>query len=293
MAKTCFGITRFGLSLAHNRGLKTSVRTSAIIPTLIACVALAACGEADSKAPVAANANDSATPAAASVPAKAAAPKPNYTSKEGNIAYYQGEDGQLIGAFDLGRVPQDQDQAGHIKKGDRVVQMDGRMFAVVSPGSSVVHVLHMRPGEQIFREVAAVPLSGNTVAAMALRDSLAGLLLYPSEAAQNANQTAAPAAATNQPVANGPIRASFDCAKASTPVERTICGDAALAAKDRDVSTRYRGWLAAIKAGRLLDDATEVTADQRAWVTKRNACQNAACISASYDERLDELPEAP
>lgn len=269
------------------------MRTKAIFAALVASVAVAACGQADSKAPAAANASDNAAPAVAGVPAKVAALTPNYTSKEGNIAYYQGEDGQLIGALDLGRVPQDQDQAGHIKKGDRVVQMDGRMFAVVSPGSSVVHVLHMRPGEQIFREVAAVPLSGNTVAALALRDSLAGLLLYPSEAAQNATQAAAPAAATNQPVVSGPIMASFDCAKASTAVERTICGDAALAAKDRDVSTRYRGWIAAIKAGRLVDDPAEVTADQRAWVAKRNACRDAPCISAAYDERLYELPEAP
>lgn len=85
---------------------------------------------------------------------------------------------------------------------------------------------------------------------------------------------------------------SFDCAKALTAVEGAICADAGIAAKDRDVANRYRGWLAAIEAGRLIDDASEIAADQRAWIGRRNACVDAACISNAYDERLAELPEA-
>lgn len=82
-----------------------------------------------------------------------------------------------------------------------------------------------------------------------------------------------------------PIRASFDCAKAGSVVERAICGSRALAAYDRSVAAAYR--LALRNAG---DDSAAVRQDQRKWLETRDACGgDAACLVQSMRERVDEL----
>lgn len=87
-----------------------------------------------------------------------------------------------------------------------------------------------------------------------------------------------------------PSRPSFDCAKAATNVERMICNDASLGEKDARVSTLYRTWIQRVKSGAMIDPLDEIVADQKAWVQRRNACNNVECIARAYDERLDELP---
>lgn len=125
-----------------------------------------------------------------------------YQSREGNVFYYAADDGTLVGVADLGRLPANQDFSGHMKRGDRAVQLDGGQFAALTPGSTVVRVVVNLPGEQVLRPRATVPLSGNTIAAMAMRDSLAGNLVYPSQAAlaaQDTNGTANQAAVVAAP----------------------------------------------------------------------------------------------
>lgn len=215
-----------------------------------------------------------------------------YTSREGDVFYYQNGDSSLIGALDMGQLPAAADFSGHLKKGDRVVRFDGRMFAALTPGSQVVRIVRSVPGEQILRPVENVPLDGDSVAAKAIRDSLAGLLLYPSEA-QSASPEIANAATPAQaaaPAASGPSRPGFDCGKAATSVERMICADPSLGEKDRQVSNTYRTWLQRVKSGDMIDPLDEIIADQKAWVQRRNACTNPACVSQSYDERIAELP---
>lgn len=151
-----------------------------------AVMLLAACGDEASKAKVGGAPAAPGGQAGALTPPPSIAGTPNggeqheYVSREGDVFYYQNPDGQLIGVRDLGELPQDQDFNRMLKKGDRAVQFEGRVFAAVSPGSEVVRVMEMRPGEQILRLLTNVALSSDTVAARALRDSLAGHLLYPS-----------------------------------------------------------------------------------------------------------------
>lgn len=77
--------------------------------------------------------------------------------------------------------------------------------------------------------------------------------------------------------ASGPIRASFDCAKARSAVERTICGDRVLAGWDRSVAAAY-----AIGQG----DVTE----QRAWLAERDRCgSDKACLHESMSLRANNL----
>jgi uncharacterized protein YecT (DUF1311 family) len=75
----------------------------------------------------------------------------------------------------------------------------------------------------------------------------------------------------------GSVRASFDCARAGTVVERTICSDRLLAGWDRSVATAY-----AIGSG----DRDS----QRAWLTERDRCgADKACLHESLSLRVSNL----
>lgn len=78
---------------------------------------------------------------------------------------------------------------------------------------------------------------------------------------------------------------SFDCAKATSPVEKTICDDnhAELALRDGAM-------------GRILDALKSqgghdaVLGQQQGWLEQRNACgTDADCLAKRYDERLKLL----
>lgn len=99
--------------------------------------------------------------------------------------------------------------------------------------------------------------------------------------------------------ATGP---TFDCRKASGEVEKQICGDAALAALDRQLDTVYQAASAKAKG----KPATLLRNEQRGWVKGRNDCWKAkgqqtwitatwtvdsvkGCIDAQYRLRTSEL----
>lgn len=84
-------------------------------------------------------------------------------------------------------------------------------------------------------------------------------------------------------LAAGPVSAaehgpSFDCAKAEHEAEVLICGDAQLAALDREIARLYR--LAA--RGLHMDDERlkELKAVQRGWIKGRDECWKAAAPGA-------------
>jgi uncharacterized protein YecT (DUF1311 family) len=62
--------------------------------------------------------------------------------------------------------------------------------------------------------------------------------------------------------------ASFDCKRASTIVEKEICGLPAFQDLDRDIAATYTQALAALSPA----DADALRADQRAWLKDRDAC---------------------
>ena len=92
------------------------------------------------------------------------------------------------------------------------------------------------------------------------------------------------------------LGASFDCAKASTEIERAICGDAALSELDSALGAAY---LEARSIPRIKD---EVTKEQRKWIKTRNeSCQGeqlkshvslAACLQTQTMLRVMELRRA-
>ena len=78
--------------------------------------------------------------------------------------------------------------------------------------------------------------------------------------------------------------ASFDCAKATTLVEKAICGDSHLSARDDALMAAYKHAL--VEA----TDANRLKAEQRAWLKNvRNQCQDVGCLIRAYDRRIAEL----
>lgn len=105
--------------------------------------------------------------------------------------------------------------------------------------------------------------------------------------AAGAPAPAAPGAAP--PQASAGASPSFDCAKATAPVEKLICGDAGLAASDRKVAELYAALLKNVSA----DDAVKQRTAQRAWLNQRNACGTnrdaKGCTTEIYQRRVVEL----
>lgn len=90
---------------------------------------------------------------------------------------------------------------------------------------------------------------------------------------------------------------SFDCAKAGTAVEKSICGDVALARLDRKLARAYRATLAGAYEE---PKQKEIRDAQRAWLKSRTgACgaeKDAAlvkCLSDLYVKRIRALSATP
>lgn len=76
--------------------------------------------------------------------------------------------------------------------------------------------------------------------------------------------------------------ASFDCAKASSPVENLICSDQELSALDTKLGVLYRD----LTRSKAYLDLKET---QRAWLKERNKCDDLICMKERYRERIAAL----
>ncbi|MEN8512989.1 lysozyme inhibitor LprI family protein [Burkholderia sp. RS02] len=82
--------------------------------------------------------------------------------------------------------------------------------------------------------------------------------------------------------------AGFDCAKAASPTEKTICADAALSKLDGDLAAAWKKALA--KGG----DTAGLKAAQLKWLKQRDQCgTEAPCLGDRYRERLASLNGTP
>jgi uncharacterized protein len=85
------------------------------------------------------------------------------------------------------------------------------------------------------------------------------------------------------------VVASFDCAKAAHPLEKTICSDPALAYKDARAAYLYR-----LKLD-IVFDRTAFRQQQREWQRRlREDCAKTcskAAVSAAYDKQITWLSE--
>lgn len=77
---------------------------------------------------------------------------------------------------------------------------------------------------------------------------------------------------------------SFDCSKANSYAETTICRSHVLAGLDEQLAHAYQ---AALSAG---GDSAALRQDQANWLRRiRNECRNESCLEAAYTERLRTL----
>lgn len=76
---------------------------------------------------------------------------------------------------------------------------------------------------------------------------------------------------------------SFDCSKAATYAEKSICTDSALSHLDDQLSSEY---------GRALDSSVnrnQVRLDQHEWLRLRDNCKTKSCLETSMSDRIKAL----
>jgi uncharacterized protein len=87
------------------------------------------------------------------------------------------------------------------------------------------------------------------------------------------------------PAARAQPAPSFNCAKATLAVEKTICADPALAAADSDLADTYNS---VSNQGGI--DAKQLRREENAWLANsRDKCANKSCIEAAYAARKAQL----
>lgn len=82
------------------------------------------------------------------------------------------------------------------------------------------------------------------------------------------------------------VAASFDCAKAATFQEQTICKSAELSYLDQDMAAHYKVALSTSPHPEQLKE------EQRQWLAMRNNCSDAACLQTSMEARISSLQAA-
>lgn len=79
---------------------------------------------------------------------------------------------------------------------------------------------------------------------------------------------------------------TFDCAAATTTVEKLICSDTRLGRLDVELLKVYRLQMASSA------DPAELKASQKAWIKQRNRCQDVQCVTGYYERRIAELTKS-
>ena len=100
-----------------------------------------------------------------------------------------------------------------------------------------------------------------------------------------------PMALASQPAvgqrAGANSKPSFDCGKASAPVDRMICSNARLAGLDQLMTARWNKLYHSSHA--CPDCSTNLLSEQRAWIHQKNACGDSSCVEAAYTKRISDL----
>ncbi len=99
----------------------------------------------------------------------------------------------------------------------------------------------------------------------------------------------------NQPVAQANVsneipNPSFNCNKASSFSEKTVCSDVFLAKLDRALSSNYKLMLTANIGDGAVQDLRQT---QRNWNMLKNKCRDKSCLKTAYSERIDVVCDYP
>lgn len=148
---------------------------------------------------------------------------------------------------------------GGLGNGHRLLAFDGRQY----PGNPTVDGLQVR--------------------AMARAD---GELVIGRLDSLDQAHSLPPRQASTTEAKSPPPSPSFDCARAGTPTEKTICADPVLAVLDRALATAYATAMKTWPA----DEQAAQRDMERAFIQQRDACSgDTGCITAAYRQRLVEV----
>lgn len=85
--------------------------------------------------------------------------------------------------------------------------------------------------------------------------------------------------------------AGFDCRRARTQVEKTICADAELSRLDSEMNELYRQIRAETRGvdGETGKQVDPIAAENARWLEGRNECRDPACIRSAYQQRIAQM----
>jgi uncharacterized protein YecT (DUF1311 family) len=130
----------------------------------------------------------------------------------------------------------------------------------------------------------SAPLPGDDLSGMPPLDRVRDP--SPSEAPANAQTPAArPQEPAPAPPATATARPSFNCRYARTRGEIAVCGDAGLAALDRQMASQYYRALSAAD-GR---QRSTLVSTRNAFLRYRDGCPNNQCMAETYLGRMREI----
>lgn len=89
--------------------------------------------------------------------------------------------------------------------------------------------------------------------------------------------------AVSASISTGSVGASFDCAKAQSFRERTVCANSQLSRLDEMLASDYRGALVSSK------NPEELKLSERTWMVRANGCVEVTCLVDAYSERISQL----
>ncbi|MES2120901.1 MAG: hypothetical protein V4513_10035 [Pseudomonadota bacterium] len=148
-------------------------------------------------------------------------------------------------------------------------------------------VVLLRNADAIITPLATLARGNQPVADAVTDDTDVEDPLAPLDDQQEQAAPEAPAVPVAPPAPSRPTaaRPSFNCANAKTKGEIAVCGDAGLAALDRNMAAQYGRAAAAAtpEQARLLRQ----TRDR--FLGYRDRCPNKACISDAYNGRMREI----
>jgi uncharacterized protein len=75
---------------------------------------------------------------------------------------------------------------------------------------------------------------------------------------------------------------SFDCNKATTFIEKAICGNERISNLDKELAVNFK----AVKNSISDDEAKELISSQKQWLSVRNKCTDVKCLIDSYSKRI-------
>lgn len=80
--------------------------------------------------------------------------------------------------------------------------------------------------------------------------------------------------------------ASFDCNKASSKLEKTICSNTELSLLDKEMLDVYRNTI----SNQNNETKKQIKEEQRYWIKNvQSKCKTITCLSTSYKNRIEEL----